>query len=209
FVLMSHGGEAVMVSNGFEVVAKVSNVADFAALLFHRESVFRFRYIPIACVPYGYNKLGRGLMLLELFEGPQAKASHDAQTSQGKQVVLNYVDVETDNLDVRDRVYAANKGDMEATLHRGSKVGVSVRLGGCFGGDRAKVGAGSGIVLVWASRLQERLLKIRIHSQKYFLKVQKSGTNEPVSPPRRKRKAAHPYTLKAKKGWILTITNSA
>ncbi|GJS59726.1 hypothetical protein Tco_0654510 [Tanacetum coccineum] len=32
-------------------------------------------------------------------------------------VVLNYADVETDNLDVRDRVYAANRGDMEATLH--------------------------------------------------------------------------------------------
>ncbi|GJX94325.1 hypothetical protein Tco_0348911 [Tanacetum coccineum] len=34
-----------------------------------------------------------------------------------KQVVLNYADVETDNLDVRDCIYVANRGDMEATLH--------------------------------------------------------------------------------------------
>ncbi|KAG9135144.1 hypothetical protein Leryth_025601 [Lithospermum erythrorhizon] len=40
---------------------------------------------------------------------------------------------------------------------------------------------------------------IRSHAQKYFLKVQKSGTNEHLPPPRPKRKAAHPYPQKASK----------
>nr|GMC68464.1 protein REVEILLE 6 isoform X2 [Ipomoea batatas] len=43
------------------------------------------------------------------------------------------------------------------------------------------------------------LLQIRSHAQKYFLKVQKSGTNEHLPPPRPKRKAAHPYPQKAPK----------
>uniref|UniRef100_A0A803M312 Uncharacterized protein n=1 Tax=Chenopodium quinoa TaxID=63459 RepID=A0A803M312_CHEQI len=42
-------------------------------------------------------------------------------------------------------------------------------------------------------------VKIRSHAQKYFLKVQKSGSNERVPPPRPKRKAAHPYPQKASK----------
>lgn len=41
--------------------------------------------------------------------------------------------------------------------------------------------------------------QIRSHAQKYFLKVQKSGTSEHVPPPRPKRKAAHPYPQKAPK----------
>ncbi|KAJ6390562.1 hypothetical protein OIU77_024717 [Salix suchowensis] len=41
--------------------------------------------------------------------------------------------------------------------------------------------------------------QIRSHAQKYFLKVQKSGTSEHVPPPRPKRKAAHPYPQKASK----------
>ncbi|GJS93376.1 hypothetical protein Tco_0800344, partial [Tanacetum coccineum] len=44
----------------------------------------------------------------------------------GFKVVLNYADVETDNLDVRDRVYAANKCDMEATLHMLDQLEVDV-----------------------------------------------------------------------------------
>ncbi|CAA0812941.1 Protein REVEILLE 6 [Striga hermonthica] len=43
------------------------------------------------------------------------------------------------------------------------------------------------------------VIQIRSHAQKYFLKAQKSGTNEHLPPPRPKRKAAHPYPQKATK----------
>ncbi|KAK7270896.1 hypothetical protein RJT34_26400 [Clitoria ternatea] len=43
------------------------------------------------------------------------------------------------------------------------------------------------------------VIQIRSHAQKYFQKVQKSGTNEHLPPPRPKRKAAHPYPQKASK----------
>ncbi|KAJ6404274.1 hypothetical protein OIU84_012453 [Salix udensis] len=45
--------------------------------------------------------------------------------------------------------------------------------------------------------------QIRSHAQKYFLKVQKSGTSEHVPPPRPKRKAAHPYPQKASKSAVV------
>ncbi|KAF9687851.1 hypothetical protein SADUNF_Sadunf02G0136100 [Salix dunnii] len=45
--------------------------------------------------------------------------------------------------------------------------------------------------------------QIRSHAQKYFLKVQKSGTSEHVPPPRPKRKATHPYPQKAPKSAVV------
>ncbi|KAB5516855.1 hypothetical protein DKX38_027503 [Salix brachista] len=48
-----------------------------------------------------------------------------------------------------------------------------------------------------------KLCPIRSHAQKYFLKVQKSGTSEHLPPPRPKRKAAHPYPQKASKNAVV------
>ncbi|CAI9778460.1 unnamed protein product [Fraxinus pennsylvanica] len=46
------------------------------------------------------------------------------------------------------------------------------------------------------------------HAQKYFLKVQKNGTNERAPPPRPKRKSAHPYPQKAPKKVVSQATGA-
>ncbi|XP_019178038.1 PREDICTED: protein REVEILLE 6-like [Ipomoea nil] len=54
------------------------------------------------------------------------------------------------------------------------------------------------------------VIQIRSHAQKYFMKVQKSGTNEHLPPPRPKRKATHPYPQKAPKSapTVSSLSNS-
>ncbi|KAJ6707282.1 SWI/SNF COMPLEX-RELATED [Salix viminalis] len=63
-----------------------------------------------------------------------------------------------------------------------------------FDRDWKKIGAFIG---------SKSIIQIRSHAQKYFLKVQKSGTNEHLPPPRPKRKATHPYPQKASKNSIV------
>ncbi|XP_031094177.1 protein REVEILLE 6-like isoform X2 [Ipomoea triloba] len=52
------------------------------------------------------------------------------------------------------------------------------------------------------------VIQIRSHAQKYFQKVQKSGANEHLPPPRPKRKAAHPYPQKASRSGASQVPTS-
>ncbi|GJU88840.1 hypothetical protein Tco_1301263 [Tanacetum coccineum] len=160
FVLTSHGGEAVMVLNGFEVVAKSEQraVVDveydggrFYGTLSGTSVMTECAHVKDeddsmsediqALYHDGYNKLrSQTNSSLEFYEVEiafqllavprltlylESQSRNRLSTSQGNssglpqlapyQVVLNYVDVETDNLDVQDRAYINTYVSMQLT----------------------------------------------------------------------------------------------
>ncbi|GJU90549.1 ATP synthase subunit delta', mitochondrial-like protein, partial [Tanacetum coccineum] len=104
FVLMSHGGEAVMVLNGFEVVTKSEQRA-VVAVEYDGGTVL---WTECAHVKDEDDSMSEDIQAL-YHDGYNKLRSQTNSSLEFYEVVLNYADVEIDNLDVLDRVYELTK----------------------------------------------------------------------------------------------------